>query len=77
VAGLDFVDASHGFAAGNGYVYRTTDGGDTWTNLGYLTRSYTDETGAIYTAQVRSVDFLDANTGWAVGDNGLILSYEP
>jgi len=45
-----------------GNIYRTTDGGSTWT--GQPCNS---------TNSLNAVWFADANNGWAVGDNGLIF----
>ena len=47
--------------ARNGTVYKTTNGGKTWLALNSGTSNY-----------LRSIDFVDANTGWAVGDSGTI-----
>ena len=55
------ADAS--WAAGEaGIILKTTDGGRRWT-------AQTSGT----TVSLRSVDFLDGQTGWAVGDGGTIL----
>lgn len=51
-----FVDADHGFAAGdNGKVIKTTDGGDSWTEVSISS-----------TGQIRDIHFLDQDKGWAV-----------
>jgi photosystem II stability/assembly factor-like uncharacterized protein len=57
---IQFVDASHGWAAGNGRILATSDGGHSWT------RQYTGP------AALYQVDFTDAAHGWAVGKNALL-----
>ena len=51
-----FYDAQHGWAAGNGIILRTNDGGETWntTNTGNG-------------IELKSVKFVNTNYGWAVG----------
>ena len=49
-----FVDAQHGWAAGQGVIITTSDGGATWT------RQYSGPAG------IASLDFVDASHGWAV-----------
>jgi photosystem II stability/assembly factor-like uncharacterized protein len=46
-----------------GGIFNTTDGGATWT---------AQTSGTSVTLQ--DVDFVDATTGWAVGDDGEILN---
>ncbi|MDO8879599.1 MAG: cell wall-binding repeat-containing protein [Coriobacteriia bacterium] len=58
-----FIDATTGWAAGNGTLIRSTDGGVTWEDI------RPDDTWRLYWAP----HFVDANTGWVVGDNGLIM----
>jgi photosystem II stability/assembly factor-like uncharacterized protein len=60
--GIDFVDASYGWAAGSGAVFATTDGGATWTE-----QSVPQGTGQLW-----SVSFADRLHGWACG-RGVIL----
>jgi photosystem II stability/assembly factor-like uncharacterized protein len=64
---IDYLSYNTGWAvgftysSGDGYIRKTTDGG-TWTKkLATPSRS------------VNSVFFIDSNTGWAVGDLGLIV----
>jgi photosystem II stability/assembly factor-like uncharacterized protein len=74
---VHFVDANTGWAVGGGWsdgtnppsyistIVKTIDGGATWSyqmNQIFQTSN-----------QPRSVFFIDANSGWAVGDNGTIL----
>lgn len=47
-----------------GYVYKSSDGGLTWT---------TQDAGAATTANLTQVRFLDANNGWACGATNVIL----
>lgn len=51
---LTFVDAQHGWAAGQGAIIATSDGGVTWT------RQYSGPAGIVL------LDFVDASNGWAV-----------
>ena len=57
---VQFVDASHGWAAGNGRILATSDGGRSWT------RQYAGP------AALYQVDFTDTAHGWAVGKNALL-----
>src|SRR5512146_2431968 len=57
---IQFADASHGWAAGNGRILATSDGGHSWT------RQYAGP------AAPYQVDFTDAAHGWAVGKNVLL-----
>jgi photosystem II stability/assembly factor-like uncharacterized protein len=72
--GVDFVDADHGWAVGGfvggtfGDTYirtieHTADGGATWSGQLY---QYNEK-------PLASVSFVDADNGWAVGDQGAIL----
>jgi len=72
---VDFVDSNTGWAVGyvpsafssppgSGIILKITDGGSTWT-------SQTSLLGI----GLNAVDFVDSNTGWAVGDSGTILKY--
>jgi len=76
---VDFVDASHGWAVGESpgssgnpmepVILATTDGGATWAAQ--------DASAAGSNADLASVDFVDANDGWAVGQkstgNGALI----
>jgi photosystem II stability/assembly factor-like uncharacterized protein len=57
---IQFVDQSHGWAAGAGRIMATSDGGRAWT------RQYSG------TAALWQVDFTDAAHGWAVGQGTLL-----
>jgi photosystem II stability/assembly factor-like uncharacterized protein len=59
---VHFADPDHGWAAGGpGYILRTSNGGDTWTE---------QDTGSSY---LEGVFFIDANEGWCVGSDGKVL----
>lgn len=60
---LCFV-GSTAFSCGNGgLIIKSTDTGSNWSNLNQ----------SISTQELKSIDMVDANTGWAVGLNGVIL----
>ena len=65
VIDLKFVDANVGYLIGNGSLgtelYRTTDGGKTFKTV------------SIQTSDLKKVQMLDANNGYAVGLNGLFF----
>jgi len=54
-----FLDADHGWAAGNG-LWKTTDGGATWQHVSVLANS-----------MLSSVVFADTRRGWAGGSDAL------
>lgn len=63
ILGLSFPSASIGFACGaNGSIFKTTDGGNTWTKQG---------SGVQY--DIFSIDFINVNTGFACGELGTVL----
>ena len=57
-----FPTSTVGYIGGD-FLYKTTDAGDTWTEMTYPS-----------TEEIFDIFFKDANTGWAVGDKGLIMS---
>ena len=57
---IQFVDQSHGWAAGAGRIMATSDGGRTWA------RQYSG------TAALQQLDFTDAAHGWAAGQGTLL-----
>lgn len=64
---IAFVDTQHGWAGGRGGILATTDGGKTWR---------TQLSGHV---NITTLDFIDANTGWAAGidivpGTGILLS---
>lgn len=62
VSDIRFLDANTGFAAtGDGKIHRTTDGANSWTEVGSTQRA------------VRKLLFLDATNAIAVGDQSLFL----
>lgn len=61
---VDFANATVGYAVGSGgSIFKTTDGGDTWT------QQTSGTTMALY-----SVFAIDNSVAWIVGDTGTILS---
>lgn len=65
--GIYFTDAQHGFVGThNGYAY-TVDGGVTWAEKNIAT-----EIGLGGDFNTSSVYFVNADTGWLAGDDGLI-----
>ena len=54
---IDFVDALHGWVAGNGLISITLDGGNSW-----------DAASLDSVNDVRTIDFVDAKTGWVCGE---------
>lgn len=58
--GISFADENNGWVASN-KVYRTTNGGSTWTDELHLTRPLFD------------VYFINNETGFAVGQSGMIF----
>ncbi len=72
-----YINDQNGWAVGNGYIpyessgsviIGTTDGGKNWDFVWY---KKSDE-GMPY---LNSIYFVNENTGWAVGDEGLIVKY--
>jgi photosystem II stability/assembly factor-like uncharacterized protein len=57
---LCFVDSRVGWCVGR-TIHKTSDGGSTWTVQPTEREGFTD------------IDFADATTGWAVGENGIIF----
>lgn len=56
---LSMVDSLLGYAClEDQYVYKTTDGGETWTDLGQV---------AVSTSDLEEIFFVDANTGYTFG----------
>lgn len=63
---VDFVDATHGWAAGHyDNVVHTTDGGLTWSPIG--------NTGIPDPYAAFGIDFVDREYGWLVHEGGYIL----
>ncbi|MFA5802472.1 MAG: YCF48-related protein, partial [Thermoleophilia bacterium] len=77
VNAISFVNGTTGWAAGSaGLVMKTTDGGTNWTSQipsAFATPAYSCHGAAIGSGcGLRGVFFLDASTGWVVGDSGTI-----
>jgi photosystem II stability/assembly factor-like uncharacterized protein len=55
---IDFLNENLGWIRfADGYLMRTTDGGNTWTQMGYTTAAYMD-----------TLRFIDENTGFLLGE---------
>ena len=68
LAGIDFATPDTGVAVGysgtsEGVIWSTTDGGNSWTSI----------TAAAGTDKLLNVFFADAQTGYIVGDSGVVL----
>jgi photosystem II stability/assembly factor-like uncharacterized protein len=61
---LHFLDESTGWAAGLAGLFRTTDGGETWSRL-------TDRGKRL---EGRAVTFVDESNGWIVGQHGVVMT---
>jgi photosystem II stability/assembly factor-like uncharacterized protein len=59
---VHFVDDQVGFAIFGRGIYRSNNGGATWT-----------KEASVATEELYEIFFLDANTGWASGDDGIVL----
>jgi len=55
---VDFVGTRHGWAAGDGAIMRTIDGGDVWRYV------------AVNVDRLNAVSFIDSANGWAAGQDG-------
>ncbi len=67
LSSIKFSDSQNGWACGyTGTILRTTDGGTTWTN-------YSLEGGTLVWLQ--SIALINANEGWIVGDDGVIITF--
>lgn len=58
----DLVTSQVGYASGLGSVKKTADGGKTWTIKSVPLQG-----------NLSGIDFVDANTGWVVGDQGSVF----
>ena len=63
---LHFVSGTTGYITEDKAIYKTQDGGNTWSTAVSLVSNYLIE-----------VHFIDANHGWACGLKGTILKYSP
>lgn len=61
---IDFLDASNGVAAGDGYAFGTVDGGATWKKINSITASH----------YLASVNMLSTTSGVIVGSDGAIYT---
>jgi photosystem II stability/assembly factor-like uncharacterized protein len=67
--GIHFADTQNGWASGNsqsgaGIILHTTDGGTNWTQSNFYFSNFHN---------LKAFSFIDAKTGWVVGDAGVIL----
>ncbi len=62
---LYFTDANTGTTVGNGIIYRTTNGGNNWFSQPIPPPNTTNP--------LHGIDFVNSNSGWIVGFNGMIL----
>ena len=72
---IDFIDQRNGWAVGDRSTYvRTADGGKTWHlgKVGAAERLSADEALLSQEPVLYDVQFLDADTGWIVGEFGNI-----
>jgi len=58
-----FINEKIGWAVADSSVLKTVDGGDSW-DLKWQS-----------SGSLNSIQFIDSTTGWAVGENGLIVKY--
>lgn len=64
---ITFVSSDVGYAAANtGVIYKTTDGGFSWTVL---------SNGTITAQNLNSVSFVDSTTGYFAGNSGALVQY--
>ena len=63
--GIDFINKDTGFVVGVGEIYKTTDGGITWT-----------EKPNDFNTVLHAVDFINDHVGYAVGGAGWLLRTE-
>lgn len=65
VNALSFADKLNGAMGLDGRIIRTEDGGISWKEDKQITKLF-----------FRSMEFMDKNHAWAVGDGGMILNYD-
>jgi photosystem II stability/assembly factor-like uncharacterized protein len=63
---LDFVSATQGWGGAGGTIIHTEDGGQTWTMQSAAGGLFTDN-------RISDIHFVNARTGWALVDAGVIL----
>ena len=62
---IQFINNLTGFYCSPDEIYKTTDGGNTWTRICKIADK-----------RILEIFFLDENTGWACGLDGLLLRYK-
>ncbi|HSH15095.1 MAG TPA: hypothetical protein VLD18_03610, partial [Verrucomicrobiae bacterium] len=72
-----FGDADHGWAVGSdGLMASTSDGGDNWELVSNPVQNPFDPpTPRLTHLPFTAVQFVDADTGWAVGSSGMLLRF--
>ncbi|MEN8194177.1 MAG: YCF48-related protein [Bacteroidota bacterium] len=74
LSSIDFVDENNGWVVGaKGTIYQTVDGGVQWTKNDSVVNWIKNDSLAAY--DLRAVDFIYPNAGFAVGEYGTILKY--
>lgn len=63
---IHFITPQVGYASCARNIYKTNDGGLSWTKVVSMGETNFTE-----------IHFIDANHGWACGENGTILTYKP
>lgn len=62
---IHFLDANNGYASYANRIFKTSNGGITWTKVVSLKND-----------KIIEIDFTDANHGWACTLNGMVLRYK-
>lgn len=64
---VTFVSSDTGYACANsGVIYKSTDGGFTWSTL---------SNGTLTSQNLNSVSFVDSTTGYFAGNSGVLITY--
>lgn len=76
---IHFVDADHGWVVGaDGTIARTSNGGDDWELVfNPVQNPFVEPTPRLTHHSLTAVQFLDVQTGWAVGAFGTVLRFGP
>jgi photosystem II stability/assembly factor-like uncharacterized protein len=69
LAGAHFIDDQTGWVSGDSRIHWTDDGGDTWNEATFEDA----ETNIEIRVPLRGMFFLDTDTGFCVGDGGVVL----
>ena len=72
--GVRFVDEDHGWVVGqDGLILHTADGGKTWKKQ-ESNATFEESDGTTKRAYLFTIDALDAEHAWAVGDRSILIS---